>query len=116
MVFCSTGVPTGRESDVVILSCVRSGTEIGFLKNENRLTVALSRAKEVRLQQLSFSFTFRQETWNDDTLLILDSLPFSFCVQLMYVVGRAATFTKHGNASWKKVMNHPCLFRGHLSE
>jgi hypothetical protein len=37
----------GREADVVVLSCVRTGDAIGFLSNENRLNVALSRAKEV---------------------------------------------------------------------
>ena len=39
----------GREADVVILSCVRSGEAktLGFLTCINRLNVAISRAREV---------------------------------------------------------------------
>jgi superfamily I DNA and/or RNA helicase len=37
----------GREADVVVLSCVRTGDNIGFLKDHKRLNVALSRAKEI---------------------------------------------------------------------
>ncbi|CAK4473014.1 unnamed protein product [Aphanomyces euteiches] len=36
----------GREADVVVLSCVRTDNKIGFLRNPNRLNVAISRAKE----------------------------------------------------------------------
>lgn len=38
-----------READVIILSCVRSGHKgtLGFIRNQNRLNVALSRAKEI---------------------------------------------------------------------
>ncbi|KAG9407389.1 hypothetical protein AC1031_002121 [Aphanomyces cochlioides] len=36
----------GREADVVVLSCVRTDNIIGFLRNANRLNVAISRAKE----------------------------------------------------------------------
>jgi superfamily I DNA and/or RNA helicase len=37
----------GEENDIILLSLVRSNTEakIGFLKTENRVCVALSRAK-----------------------------------------------------------------------
>lgn len=35
----------GEENDIVILSLVRSGTQIGFLSVENRVCVALSRAR-----------------------------------------------------------------------
>jgi superfamily I DNA and/or RNA helicase len=39
----------GREADVIILSCVRSGCRntLGFIQNRNRLNVALSRAREI---------------------------------------------------------------------
>lgn len=38
----------GSEADVVVLSCVRANSEkaVGFLKNPNRLNVAISRARE----------------------------------------------------------------------
>ncbi len=38
----------GSEADVVILSCVRSNRDaaVGFVKNSNRLNVAVSRARE----------------------------------------------------------------------
>lgn len=38
----------GSESDIVILSCVRSNAErsIGFVSNRNRMNVAVSRARE----------------------------------------------------------------------
>lgn len=36
----------GQENDFVIFSCVRSGNNIGFLKDERRLNVALTRAKQ----------------------------------------------------------------------
>jgi hypothetical protein len=38
----------GREADVIILSCVRSGCKgtLGFIRNPNRLNVAISRARE----------------------------------------------------------------------
>lgn len=38
----------GREADVIVLSCVRSGQQksIGFLRSPNRLNVGLSRARE----------------------------------------------------------------------
>lgn len=37
----------GREADVIVLSCVRTGTSIGFLSDAQRLNVALSRAREM---------------------------------------------------------------------
>lgn len=37
----------GREADVVVLSCVRTGGQLGFLANRNRLNVAISRARQV---------------------------------------------------------------------
>jgi helicase MOV-10 len=38
----------GREKKIIFLSCVRSGTNsVGFLKNEKRLNVALTRAKSM---------------------------------------------------------------------
>ena len=37
----------GREADVIVLSCVRTGSNIGFLNDRKRLNVAISRAKEV---------------------------------------------------------------------
>lgn len=37
----------GREADVIVLSCVRTGSTIGFLKDKQRLNVALSRAKDM---------------------------------------------------------------------
>ena len=37
----------GREADVVILSCVRTSVPIGFLKDQRRLNVAISRAKDM---------------------------------------------------------------------
>lgn len=45
---CSVDQAQGSEADVVVLSCVRSNTEksVGFLKNPNRLNVAVSRARE----------------------------------------------------------------------
>ncbi|KAF0687333.1 hypothetical protein As57867_020845, partial [Aphanomyces stellatus] len=36
----------GREADVVVLSCVRTDGQVGFLSNRPRINVALSRAKE----------------------------------------------------------------------
>jgi senataxin len=38
----------GQEKDIIVLSCVRSGPNlrtIGFLKDERRMNVALTRAK-----------------------------------------------------------------------
>jgi len=45
---CSVDQAQGSEADVVVLSCVRANAEksVGFLKNPNRLNVAISRAKE----------------------------------------------------------------------
>lgn len=38
----------GREKKIIFLSCVRSGTQhVGFLKNEKRLNVALTRAQSL---------------------------------------------------------------------
>lgn len=37
----------GREADVIVLSCVRTGSTIGFLADAQRLNVALSRSKEI---------------------------------------------------------------------
>jgi len=37
----------GRELDVVVISCVRSGARVGFLSDMRRLNVALTRAKDV---------------------------------------------------------------------
>jgi superfamily I DNA and/or RNA helicase len=37
----------GREADIILLSCCRSGSSIGFLGNRKRLNVALSRAREM---------------------------------------------------------------------
>ncbi|CAF2899771.1 unnamed protein product, partial [Rotaria sp. Silwood2] len=36
----------GKEKDFVIFSCVRSGDEIGFLNDQRRLNVALTRARQ----------------------------------------------------------------------
>lgn len=35
----------GKEQDFIIFTAVRSGDTIGFMKNENRTNVALTRAK-----------------------------------------------------------------------
>lgn len=70
----------GEESDVIILSLVRSNSmgAIGFLKVANRVCVALSRAKKVRTRPLS------------------DILPYlhHFALQLAHLcrVYRACTF------------------------
>jgi superfamily I DNA and/or RNA helicase len=37
----------GREFDAVFLSCVRSGSGVGFLAMPNRLNVAMSRARRL---------------------------------------------------------------------
>lgn len=37
----------GREADVVVLSCVRTAGQLGFLANRNRLNVAISRARNM---------------------------------------------------------------------
>ena len=37
----------GREADIVVLSCVRDGTRgLGFVDDDRRMTVALSRARK----------------------------------------------------------------------
>ena len=45
---CSVDQAQGSEADVVVLSCVRANADatVGFLKNPNRLNVAVSRARE----------------------------------------------------------------------
>ncbi len=50
----------GRENEVIILSLVRSNDtpnhEIGFLNNQNRLNVAISRPREYFFVACNFSF------------------------------------------------------------
>ncbi|CAF0728103.1 unnamed protein product [Rotaria sordida] len=41
----------GKEKDIVILSCVRSGGTIGFLDDMNRVNVMLTRPKNEQLIQ-----------------------------------------------------------------
>lgn len=36
----------GKEKDIIILSCVRAGQQLGFLEDERRVNVALTRARE----------------------------------------------------------------------
>lgn len=49
----------GQEKDVVIISCVRSGGDIGFLREPKRLNVALTRAKRALYVVLSLRVLLR---------------------------------------------------------
>ena len=57
----------GSEADVVILSCVRSNTEkvIGHVKDERRINVALSRAKDKLIVVGNASCFQRCGVWRD---------------------------------------------------
>ena len=91
MVFMICAILQGSESDVVIISCVRSYEEekggsnnIGFLADANRLNVALTRAKfaqyivgnfkvlevvmplEINLQYFKCTTTFRKTKCGKD--------------------------------------------------
>ncbi|KAH9119960.1 hypothetical protein AeMF1_007644, partial [Aphanomyces euteiches] len=67
----------GREADVVVLSCVRTDNKIGFLRNPNRLNVAISRVKEA-LYIVGHLPTLRSdEMWRK--LLNHDLLDHNYC-------------------------------------
>ena len=54
----------GREVDIVVLSCVRSGSAgLGFLSDWRRTNVALSRAKEAIVVVGSESCLSRDARW-----------------------------------------------------
>ncbi|MFC1808676.1 AAA domain-containing protein [Candidatus Omnitrophota bacterium] len=56
----------GHENDIIIVSCVRSNNErkIGFLRNRNRLNVALTRMRKQLIVIGDFSRTLTQATYN----------------------------------------------------
>ncbi|CUG92083.1 Hypothetical protein, putative [Bodo saltans] len=45
--FCSVDASQGKEYDIVVLSLVRSSASLGFLKDERRFNVAISRAQHL---------------------------------------------------------------------
>ena len=53
----------GREKDVILFSCVRT-YRIGFLSDERRLNVAITRAKYACILIGSVSCLRRNSTWN----------------------------------------------------
>ena len=52
----------GRESDVIVLSCVRSGSSLGFLSDWRRINVALSRCRE-QLVVVGTHSCFKHANW-----------------------------------------------------
>lgn len=57
----------GREKDMIIFSCVRTGHEskgIGFLSDERRLNVAITRARQCLVMLGSASHLRQDETWD----------------------------------------------------
>lgn len=55
----------GREKAVIIFSCVRSGDNIGFLSDQRRLNVAITRAKYALWVVGSAECLSRQGVWKD---------------------------------------------------
>lgn len=69
----------GREKKIIIMSCVRSQTQhIGFLRNEKRLNVALTRAKALLIIIGNASTLQKCSIWNKFV---------SYCIENNGVVG-----------------------------
>lgn len=53
----------GREKRIIIITTVRSGNTIGFLKDEKRLNVALTRAKSLMILVCNPETLKKDEMW-----------------------------------------------------
>ena len=82
----------GEENDVILLSLVRTGDSIGFLKKQNRMCVALSRARLGMYIVGKESPALRASPWRT----VLDDLARTGCI------GRAlpVTCSQHPHLQW----------------
>ncbi|CAF2804677.1 unnamed protein product, partial [Rotaria sp. Silwood2] len=56
----------GKEHDIVLISCVRSGGTIGFLDDQHRLNVMLTRARRALYMFGNLSWLAQQNSdWNE---------------------------------------------------
>lgn len=55
----------GQEKDIIIFSCVRSGKDIGFLRDIRRLNVAITRAKYGLFVVGKAGTLIRDQTWSN---------------------------------------------------
>lgn len=55
----------GREKEIIILSCVRSrGNQLGFLEDQRRLNVSITRAKFALIIIGNFETLSQNQTWS----------------------------------------------------
>ncbi|CAI6340817.1 unnamed protein product [Periconia digitata] len=120
---CTVDSYQGEENDIVILSLVRSNKKggIGFLENDNRACVALSRAKRgFYLFGNGEKLAINSNTWSDVVLTMYGKANRSELPETgqQRRVGfmLPLTCTNHGNKTWVEIPDDWELIKGGCDE